>query len=90
MSRTFVRVEGIEGAPMKDESILYVPSAEAYCVLNPPAAALWEALSSPKSEDELAALLCERFEGASPDTALSDVKTVLAEMGEMSIVREVD
>ena len=75
---------------MKDESILYVPSAECYCVLNPSAAALWKALSSPKTEDELAALLCEEFDGVTPDSALSDVKTVLAEMGEMSIVREAD
>ena len=89
MSRKFVRVDGIEGAPMRDESILYVPSAESYCLLNPSAAALWEALSEPKTEDDLATVLCEVFEGASEEQALADVRVALAEMGEMSIVQEV-
>lgn len=89
MSKTFVRIEGIEGAPMRDESILYVPATESYCVLNNSAAAIWEALSTPSTEHDLATLLGEQFSGATMDGALSDVRAALQRMTEMSLVQEV-
>lgn len=73
---------------MRDESILYVPSAEKYCVLNHSAAVIWEALVAPQSEDDLAAVLCETFEGANMDRVLSDVRATLDEMREMSLIEE--
>ena len=89
LAKTFKRTEGIEGAPMRDESILYVPSSEAYCVLNRPAAALWEALATPSTEDQLAALLVDQFDGATMEGAMSDVRAALEQMHEMSLVQEV-
>lgn len=89
MAKTFARTEGIEDAPMRDESILYVPSAEAYCVLNQSAAAMWEALKTPMSEDQLANVLVTQFEGATIEGALADVRTALEQMREMSLVHEV-
>lgn len=74
---------------MRDESILYVPASESYCVLNRSAAVLWEALSAPATEDELATALVGQFAGASMESALSDVRTTLDEMTELALVREV-
>ena len=88
MTPLFERSEGVEAAPMRDESLLYVPTSESYCVLNRSAAALWEALSTPSSEEDLAGLLCERFEGVTMEEALSDVRITLDTMLEMSLVYE--
>ena len=88
MTPLFERSEGVEAAPMRDESLLYVPTSDSYSVLNRSAAALWEALSTPSSEEDLAGLLCERFEGVTMEEALSDVRITLDTMLEMSLVYE--
>ena len=89
MVRTFVRNQGVEGAPMRDESILFVPESESYCVLNQSATALWEALEAPATESDLAATLAERFEGATVEAVLDDVRAALEQMEEMSLVKQV-
>ena len=57
----YVRRPDIEAAPMQQETILYNPSARAFCVLNPTAACLWEQLAEPRTEPELAAALQAGF-----------------------------
>jgi hypothetical protein len=74
---------------MQDETILYNPASRRYCVLNRSAAVLWNGLEMPRTEEDLAELLCASFSGVSPDVARADVETTLAELRSLSLVHPV-
>ena len=73
-------------APMKDETVLFNPENNKFCVLNITAALLWERLEEPKTEAELLIALEENFEGVDKDTAEKDLQRTLSELADVACV----
>ena len=71
---------------MQDESILFDPASNRFCLLNQTAAFIWDRLESPATEAELAAALCEAFDAAEPALVASDVHHTLAQLSELAFV----
>ena len=69
MSTLYARGPAIEMAPLQDETILFNPSKNQFCVLNNTAAFIWNHLASPVTTEALAARLCESFSSVAPEHA---------------------
>jgi hypothetical protein len=71
---------------MKNESVLFQPKTNQFCLLNATATFLWSQLDQPRSVSDLAARLCERFDGVSTAEALRDVETLVEELRSLDCV----
>ena len=71
---------------MEGETLLYHKDTKKFCRLNATAAFLWQCLEQPRSVEELAAALCEEFDGVEHDRARRDVRAALDELVELSVV----
>jgi hypothetical protein len=71
---------------MQDETILFNPTTNSFCVLNASAALVWQSLETPQSADVLARQLCEAFAGVTADQALQDVETALHQLQSLALV----
>ena len=71
---------------MKDETVLFNPGNNKFCVLNRTAALIWEWLESPRSEQDIVAALCERFRAAPPAQVEGDVQAALHELRSIECV----
>jgi hypothetical protein len=49
------RNPAVEGAPLHQETILFEPGTNRFCMLNGTAAFLWEQLSQPATAEQLSA-----------------------------------
>ena len=76
----------VEAAPMQDETILFNPATNKFCVLNPSAALVWQSLETPQPAQVLASQLCEAFEGVTQDQARRDVETALLRLQSLALV----
>lgn len=86
MSERFVRSAGVEMAPMKQETVLFNPANNKFCVLNQTAAYIWEQLEQPRSLEEISASLAATFANVSFDTAKDDVSRALDELRQTSCI----
>jgi PqqD family protein of HPr-rel-A system len=86
MSARFVRGPGVEMAPMKDETVLFNPTNNKFCVLNQTAAMIWARLESPQTVPEIVSALRERFRQAEPAQVERDVQAALQELGNIECV----
>ena len=75
---------------MIDETLLFDPDQNKFCVLNGSAAVLWEKLDQPRTASDLSNVLCERFSGVDPGTAESDVRAALQQLEGMGLIATVD
>ena len=75
---------------MQEETVLYIPSTEKFCVLNATAGHLWGLLEEPRTEEELSAELCRAFEDVAMDEVGKDVRDALAELTELDVVARVE
>lgn len=73
-------------APMKDETVLFNPGNNKFCVLNRTAAMIWGWLETPRSEADLVAALSERYRGAAKDRIEGDVQAALRELRDIECV----
>ena len=89
MSVRYRRTPGIEASPMQDESILFDPASNRFCLLNRTAAFLWERLETPATADELAAAVCEAFESPESMRVAQDVVRTLDRLTELQFVAAV-
>lgn len=80
------RVEGVWSNPVHDRAVLYSEVEGKAIVLNPTGAILWDALESPRTPTELAALLVERFPDLTVDRALADVGAFLTRLRGESVL----
>lgn len=71
---------------MQNETILFNPTTNGFCVLNPSAALVWNSLESPQPAEVLVTQLCEAFSGVTKDEAARDVAAVLQEFTSLSLV----
>lgn len=76
----FEQGKNIEVAPMQGEVVLFNPGNNKFCLLNPTAVLVWNALQNPSSLDDVTAAVCNHFADADRARAQSDVETVLREM----------
>ena len=77
MTATYARSSSIEMAPLQDETILFDPGQNRFCVLNRTATFIWNRLATSLTTEALAAELCESFSGISTETALLDAERTL-------------
>jgi Coenzyme PQQ synthesis protein D (PqqD) len=74
------RNPAVDLAPMKNESVLFQPQANQFCLLNATAAFLWNQLERPCTVSELAQKLCDHFDGVSLTEAIRDVEQTVNEL----------
>jgi len=71
---------------MLDETILYHPTSQRFCVLNPTAAFVWERLGAPSSAPELASAVLAGFSGVAAADAQRDVAKVLSDLHNLELI----
>jgi len=86
MSNLYSRCPSIEMAPLQEETILFNPAKNQFCVLNRTASFLWSQLATPTSTDALAAKLCQSFSGVGMEDALRDADMTVKEMISLNFV----
>lgn len=86
MSPRYRRHPAVETAPLQQETILYHPGPNRFCLLNTTAAFLWEHLAEPRTEADLSTALLARFAGVDKDTAERDVRQALEELRALAVV----
>jgi hypothetical protein len=74
MAFKVLRNPAVDVVPMKNESILFQPQTNQFCLLNVTATFIWNQLERPQSFSELAQTLCEHFDGVSSTEAIQDVE----------------
>jgi hypothetical protein len=67
-------------APMKNESILFHPKTNQFCMLNASATFIWSQLEHPRTVSELAGMVCNHFDGVSITEAVRDVKQTIDQL----------
>jgi hypothetical protein len=80
------RAANVEAAPMQQETIIFNPTSNKFCLLNASAAAVWQGLESPADSQALATALCLAFAGVTADQALRDVEAALAEFQALALI----
>jgi len=80
MSLQVSRNPSVDFAPMKNESVLFQPKTNQFCLLNATATFLWTQLDQPRSVGELADRLCQRFDAVDRTDALRDVEKLVEEL----------
>lgn len=88
MSTVYRRSPAIEMAPLQEETILFDPQKNKFCLLNRTAAFIWNQLVTPISPDMLGAKICESFSGVALENAVRDVSSALQEMRSLNFVIE--
>lgn len=83
---TYRRNPSIEAAPLQDETILFDPAKNRFCVLNRSASLIWTELSTPATTDTLAKKLCGSFSGVALEEAQRDTDRTLQEMLSLEFV----
>ena len=76
----------VEMAPMKDETVLFNPDNNKFCVLNITAALLWEELEQPKTEEQLITAVQNNFNGVDVATISDDVKNTIASLVDVKCI----
>lgn len=87
MSPRFVAVGGLESTPLDDGAVIFHPESGKFLLLNRSAAYLWAQLSTPATEEQLAARLREEFPDLLPEAARADTDDAVALMQELGVVR---
>ncbi len=88
MSTIYRRSAAIEMAPLQEETILFDPQKNQFCLLNRTAAFIWNQLATPTSSDTLGAKICQSFSGVALDNAVRDANCALQEMRSLNFVVE--
>jgi len=73
-------------APMKDETVLFNPANNKFCVLNATAALIWGLLEQPRSVDEIVSAVRARFASVDAVRAEEDVQHALEELRKVECV----
>jgi hypothetical protein len=76
----------VETAPLQQETILFHPRLNRFCVLNRTSSFIWERLRSPMSPEQIADELSATFNGVTPAEALKDVTQALSTLKELDLV----
>ena len=80
MSVQVSRNPSVDFAPMKNESVLFQPKTNQFCLLNVTSTFLWTQLDQPRSISELADRLSQCFDSVTVTDALRDVEKLVEEL----------
>ena len=86
MTELVARNAKVEFAPMKDETVLFNPANNKFCVLNATAAYVWQALERPQTAREIAENVAKRYRDVDLGQAEQDVERALAELRRIDCV----
>jgi Coenzyme PQQ synthesis protein D (PqqD) len=75
-------------APLQDETILFDPQQNQFCLLNRTASFIWNQLATPASSHALASKICQSFSGVALDNAVRDANCALEEMRSLNFIVE--
>jgi len=82
----YQRNAAVEAAPLKDESVLFNPSTNKFCLLNKTMAFIWSSLENPCSSEEISNGIVRNFAGVTETEALPDVERALSQMLELGLL----
>jgi len=74
------RNPAVDFVPMKNESVLFQPQTNQFCLLNATAAFVWQELEHPRTVSDHASALCDHFDSISLTDAISDVEQTINEL----------
>ncbi|WP_447727334.1 PqqD family protein [Sphingomonas koreensis] len=77
--RVWRRSDDWVGSPVEDSYVMVNIDSGTYVALNPTARAIWEALETPRTQEEVEASLLRAFDVA-PETCTRSVTRTLQEM----------
>jgi hypothetical protein len=86
MENKLVRNPAVDFTPMRNESVLFHPQTNQFCMLNISATYVWSLLEQPRTISELAEATCDRFEGVSVPQAVRDVEKTVNQLQSLSLV----
>jgi len=90
MSARFQQNAVVEAAPLEDEIILLEPESSQFCTLNRTAAAIWTLVAEPATVEEIAAGVCDQFDGATEADVRRDVEEALQQMVALQFITRLD
>ena len=76
----------VEAAPLQQETILFHPRLNRFCILNRTSSFIWSCLRSPMSPEQIADQLSGAFDGVTPADALKDVTQALSTLKDLDLV----
>jgi Coenzyme PQQ synthesis protein D (PqqD) len=88
VSTVYRRSSAIEMAPLQEETILFDPQNNKFCLLNRTAAFIWNQLATPAASETVGAKLCKSFSGVALENAVRDARGALEEMRSLNFVIE--
>lgn len=74
------RNPAVDFVPMKNESVLFEPQTNQFCLLNATAAFVWKELEHPRTVSDHASALCDHFDSIRLEDAISDVEQTINEL----------
>lgn len=86
MQRRFQRNSQVEIAPLKEESVLFNPQNNKFCMLNPTANFLWQYLEQPRTVEEMVAALQTSFNHADRSDLSKDVEAAVEQLAAVQCV----
>ena len=86
MNPRYHRAEGVEAAPMHEETILFDPATKRFCLLNGTAAFLWDQLQEPCTADQVSRGLRQRFADVDTERVERDVQAALQQLADLALV----
>jgi len=90
MSARFQQNAVVEAAPLEDEMILLEPDSSQFCTLNRTAAAIWTLVAEPATVEEIAAGVCDQFDGADEADVRRDVEEALQQMVALQFITRLE
>ena len=75
---------------MNGEAILFHPEKNRFIVLNSTSSFLWGSLETPSTAEDLAAGICQSFEGVTLPDVLNDVQDTLSQMLSLEVIVPAD
>ena len=86
MAVTVSRNPAVDFAPMKNESVLFQPQTNQFCLLNVTATFVWAQLEVPSTISEIAQQLCDHFDGVSLTEAIQDVAQTVDQLRSLNFL----
>ena len=87
-SRKFVRLRGVEEAPLSGELMLFEPETGRFFVLNRTMASVWRCCDGTHSVEQMIEGLKSDFEGVDVEAARVDVGRALEQLVSFGLVTE--
>ena len=84
------RSDRVDETRVGDRVVLYQRDRGTGIVLNPAGSQIWDALSEPKSTDDLVSDILARYDGVAPEQVAGDVDQYLTSLEAQALVRRTE